>query len=98
MKKFTTSAQKTVALPKEVTLKKLEDEISKDSELIFEETKSNNIRKAKLKDGSTIVIASFDKENGKTLAMIDYKDLSEDFKRSEIQKKLRKKLDDIFEK
>lgn len=98
MKKFTTSAQKTVKLPKDVILKKLEEEFSKDAELIFEETKSDNIRKAKLKDGSTVIIASFDKENGKTLAMIDHKDLSENFERNEIQTKLRKKLDKIFEK
>ncbi len=98
MKKFTTSAQKTVTLPKDVILKKLEDEMSKDFELIFEKTKSDNIRKAKLKDGSSIVIASFDKENGKTLAMIDHKDLPEDFKRTDIQTKLRKKLDEIFKK
>ena len=98
MKKFTTSAQKTVTLPKDVILKKLEDYMSEDSDLIFEKTKSDNIREAKLKDGSTIVIASFDKKNGKTLAMIDHKDLSEDLERNEIQTKLRKKLDEIFEK
>ncbi len=98
MKKFTTSAQKTVTLPKDVILEKLENEMSKDFELIFEKTKSDNIRKAKLKDGSSIVIASFDKENGKTLAMIDHKDLPEDFKRTDIQTKLRKKLDEIFKK
>ena len=98
MKKFTTSAQKTVPLPKGVILKMLEEEISKDSGLIFKETKVDNIREAKLKDGSTLVIASFDKENGKTLAMIDHKDLSEDFERKEIQTKLRNKLDEIFKK
>jgi len=98
MKKFTTSAQKTVTLPKGVILKMLEEEISKDSGLIFKETKVDNIREAKLKDGSTLVIASFDKENGKTLAMIDHKDLSEDFERKEIQTKLRNKLDEIFKK
>jgi len=98
MKKFTTSAQKKVTLPKGVILKMLEEEISKDSGLIFKETKVDNIREAKLKDGSTLVIASFDKENGKTLAMIDHKDLSEDFERKEIQTKLRNKLDEIFKK
>lgn len=96
MKKFTTSAQKTVELPKNVILKKLEEEMIKESELVFVKTKSDNIRKAKLKDGSTIVIASFDKENGKTLAMIDHKDLSEDYNRTDIQTKLRKKLDKLF--
>ncbi len=72
--------------------------MSKDYKITFEATKSDNIREAKLNDGSTIVIASFDKENGKTLAMIDHKDLSENFKRNEIQSKLRKKLDEIFSK
>ena len=96
MKKFTTSAQKTLTLPKEVILKKLEEEMSKNSELVFQKTKLDNIREAKLNNGSTVVIASFDKENGKTLAMIDHKDLSEDFERKEIQTKLREKLDEIF--
>ncbi len=98
MKKFTTSAQKTVTLPKDVILKKLAEEMSKDTDLIFGNTKQDNIRKAKLKDGSTIVIAGFDKDNGKTLAMIDHKDVPENFERNEIQTKLRKKLDKIFEK
>jgi hypothetical protein len=96
MKKFTTSAQKTVSLPKDIVLKKLEDEMCKDSELIFKQTKFDNIRKAKLKDGSTIVIASFDKENSKTVAMIDHKNLPENLERNEIQTSLRKKLDKIF--
>ena len=96
MKKFTTSAQKTLTLPKDVILKMLADEMSKDAELVFEETKSDNIRQATLKDGSTLVIAGFDKENGKTLAMIDYKNVSANFKRAEIQSKLRQKLDKIF--
>ena len=98
MKKFTTSAQKTLTLPKDVILKKLEDEMIKDSELIFTKTKSDNIRKAKLKDGSTIVIAGFDKENGKTLAMIDHKGLSGNLKRDEVQGKLKDKLKKIFQK
>ncbi len=97
MKKFTTSAQKTLTLPKEVILKKLEDEMTKDAELIFTQTNSPNIRKAKMKDGSTIVIASFDKENGKTLAMIDHKNLSEYFEREEIKLRLKKKLETIFQ-
>lgn len=96
MKKFTTSAQKTLTLSKDVILNKLETEMSKDSELVFKETKSDNIREAKLNNGSTVIIASFDKVNGKTLAMIDHKDLPEDFERKEIQTKLREKLDEIF--
>ena len=98
MKKFTTSAQKTLTLRKDVILEMLEDEMSKDAGLVFEKTKSEDIRKALLKDGSTIIIASFEKENGKTLAMIDHKNLSEDFERSEVQTKLKKKLDKIFDK
>jgi hypothetical protein len=73
MKKFTTSAQKTLTLTKEVILQKLEREMSKDPALVFEKTEADNIRKAKLKDGSEVVIASFDKDDGKTLAMIDFK-------------------------
>ncbi len=96
MKKFTTSAQKTLTLPKEAVLKKLEEEMSKDPELIFEKTKLDNIRKAKLKNGSVMIIASFEKDKGKTLAMIDYKDLPATFERKEIQKQLRNRLDDIF--
>ena len=98
MKKFTTSTQKTVKLSKYVVLEKLEKQITKVSELIFEKTKSDDIRKAKLKDGSTLLIASFDKENGKTLAIIDHKNLSEEHNRNEIQMKFRKTLDKIFGK
>ncbi len=96
MKKFTTSAQKTLSLSKEAILKKLEEEMTKDTSLVFEDTTRANIKEAKLKDGSKLIIASFDKENGKTLAMIDHKDLPDDGVRSEIQKKLRQKLDKIF--
>ena len=96
MKKFTTSAQKTLSLPKEVILKKLEDEMTKDGSLVFENTARENIREAKLKDGSKLIIASFDKGNGKTLAMIDHKDLPDNEVRSEIQEKLKQKLTEIF--
>lgn len=98
MKRFTTSAQKTLMLPKDVILEKLESEMSKEADLIFEQTKSDNIRKAKLKDGSTLVIASFDKTDGKTLAMIDHKNLPQNLERDQVQPRLRKKLDEIFGK
>jgi len=95
-KKITTSAQKTLSLPKDVILKKLEDEMTKDTSLVFQATKRENIKEAKLKDGSKIVIATFDKDNGKTLAMIDHKDLPNNKVRSEIQNSIRQKLDKIF--
>lgn len=94
--KFTTSAQKTLSWSKEVILEKLEDEITKGTGLIFQVTRVENIKEAKLKDGSKIVIASFDKDNGKALAMIDHKDIPENQLRSEIQRGLRQKLDKIF--
>ena len=97
MKKFTTSAQKTTTLPKAAILKKLANEIGKDG-TVFKKTTSENIRKAVLPDGSTLVIASFDKENGKTLAMIDHKNLPDPRNRNKVQKGLRKTLDNIFEK
>ena len=97
-KKFTTSAQKTLSLPKHVILKKLEDEMTKDKTLIFQKTNRKNIKEAKLKDGSKLVIATFEKENGKTLAMIDHKDLPKNKVRAEIQQSLRQKLDKIFAK
>ncbi|MBD1395503.1 hypothetical protein [Mucilaginibacter glaciei] len=96
MKKFTTSAQKTLSLSKEVILQRLETEMSRDSKLIFKETNKENIKEAKLIDGSVLVIASFDKEDGKTLAMIDFKDVPEEFDRQKIQKHLRNRLDKIF--
>jgi hypothetical protein len=97
MKRFTTSAQKTLSLPKDVILKKLEDEMSKDNDLVFRDTKIESIKEAKLKDGSKLIIAAFNKENGKTLAMIDHKDLPIANIRVDIQKSLRKTLDKMFE-
>jgi len=96
MKKFTTSAQKTLTLPKADILIKLEEEMTRDADLTFEDTKVANIRQAKLADGSKVVIAAFDKDQGKTLAMIDFKDVPGDLERSAVQNKLRKILDDIF--
>ncbi len=96
IKKFTTSAQKTLTLPKEVILQMLEDEITQDPQIIFENTKIENIKKAKLKNGSELVIASFDKEDGKTLAMIDLKNISNDLDRKKIQTELKNKLEKIF--
>jgi hypothetical protein len=95
-KKFTTSAQKTLSLTKVVIIKKLEDEMSKDTGLVFQATKRENIKQAKLKDGSKIIIAAFDKADGKTLAMIDHKDLPIYKVRAEIQNSIRQKLDKIF--
>ena len=96
MKKFTTSAQKTLSLSKNTILKKLESEIVSGKALIFEATKNEDVKQASLQDGSKLVIASFDKENGKTLAMIDHKDIPGNKVRSKIQKGLRQKLDKIF--
>lgn len=96
MKKFTTSAQKTLSLPKAVILQKLETGMTSGSALVFQATKRENIKEATLKDGSKLVIASFDKEGGKTLAMIDLKDVPGDNDRFEIQKSLRQKLDTLF--
>jgi hypothetical protein len=95
-KKFTTSAQKTLMLSKEDILKTLEGEMSKELKIDFEKTSRSNIKKAKLKDGSVVIIAGFEKENGKTLAMIDHKDLSSNIERVVIQNNLRRKLDEIF--
>ena len=96
MKRFTTSAQKTLAITKEVILKKLENEMSKDRNLTFMATKIENLKEAKLDDGSKLIIAAFDKENGKTLAMIDHKDVPGTASRQAIQHELRKKLDGMF--
>ena len=96
MNKFTTSAQKTLLLSKDTILKMLEVEMSKDASLVFHNTQRENIKEAKLKDGSKLVIAVFNKENGKTLAMIDHKNIPAGTVRSEIQRKLRQKLNKIF--
>ena len=96
MKTFTTSAQKTIRLSQDEILQKLENELSRSEKVIFENTKDENIREAKMKDGSMLVIASFIKDNGMTLAMIDHKKLSSKIKREDVQKKWRKKLDELF--
>ncbi len=40
-----------------------------------------------MKDGSVLVIASFIKDNGFTLAMIDHKKISAEIKREDVRKK-----------
>lgn len=70
--------------------------MSKETGLKFEPTENVNIRMAKIADGSKLVIASFDKGNGKALAMLDFKDIPGDKKREEIQGQLRKKLDELL--
>ena len=96
MKSYTTSAQKTVSLPADKTLEKLQAEIGNAEGVVFKATNNKNIREAKMKDGSTLAIASFIKENGATLAMIDHKKVSEKTERSAVQKKWRNTLDALF--
>lgn len=95
-KKYTTSAQRTLTLPKDVILKKLEYELTKDRGLVFQAIKLKNIKEAKLKDGSKIVIASFDKPIGKTLAMIGHKNVPKIKDRSEVHSNIKKTLMNIF--
>ena len=94
MKRFTTSAQKTLPITKDEIIEKLSEEMSKD--LAFTSTKNKYIKEAKLKDGSKVIIAAFDKENSKSLAMIDHKLLPETVKRSEVQEELKSILNKVF--
>ncbi|MDQ2721551.1 MAG: hypothetical protein M3Z26_17575 [Bacteroidota bacterium] len=96
MKPYTTSAQKTIKLSQDESLQKLEDELTRSEKVIFENTNHENIRSAKMEDGSVLVIASFIKDNGLTLAMIDHKKISAETKREDVQKKWRNKSDKIF--
>jgi hypothetical protein len=94
--KFTTSAQKTLFLSPDIILKKMVVAMSEETGLKFEPTENVNIRMAKAGDGSKLIIASFDKGNGKALAMLDFKGVPGDKKRADIQGKLRKMLDELF--
>ena len=96
-KTFTTSAQKTIALSTNKILKLLNDHFTAETGLTFKETARKNILEAKMKDGSKLIIAAFEKENGKSLAMVDHKDLPNSNNRTAIQRGLRKTLDGIFQ-
>ena len=96
MKPFTTSAQKTITLDQTKAISRLKKEMEKETGKPFIKTSNKNIIEAKLDDGSTLAIAGFPKENGTTIVMIDHKNLSGTLKRDDIQKKWRKKLDELF--
>jgi hypothetical protein len=93
--KITTSAQKTLNLHKDKILKKLVNEVGKEENLKFSKTKNPNLYSAEMKDGSQLYVASFEKENGKGLAMIDHKNINSN-KRSTLQKKWKQTLEKIF--
>ena len=96
MKRYTTSAQKTLDLPVEDILVKLKTHFEKTEQLKFAETKDVNILKAKMDNGSTLVIAGFDKSKGKTLAMIDHENIPVDKPRTALQKKRKDVLNELF--
>jgi hypothetical protein len=96
MKPFTTSAQKTINLEAGEALQKLDSRLSNLEQVSFEKTAVPFIRKATMKDGSTLVAASFVKDNGGTLAMIDQEDVPGGVDRLQLQKKWKDILEDIF--
>ena len=96
MKPYTTSSQKTTRLSIEDILEKLETDLQKTENLTFSQTKNVNILKAKMKDGSTLAIAGFEKENGLSLAMIDHENVPSDVSRNTLQKKWKDKLNKLF--
>ena len=95
MKKITTSAQKSLQIDKRTAIKQLLASVSTDKNVVFIKTGNPSIYKAKLKDQSELIIAGFEKENGKTLAMIDHKNIPED-QRQVQQKYWRNLLDKLF--
>ena len=72
--------------------------MSKDGDLKFELTNNADIKAAELKDGSKLIIAAFDKVNGRALAMIDHKDIPANSSRATIQQGLKEKLNGMFRK
>ena len=96
MKLITTSAQKTVQSSQKSALKKLFKRLSDAENITFTQTKNPNIYQAEYKNDSTLSIASFDKGNGSTVAMIDHKNVSAD-ERQKWQLHWRKILDELFE-
>lgn len=96
MKRFTTSAQKTLTLPKTVIMERLQQAFSAD-ELLYEPKGSAHLLQAACSDGSKLVIAAFDKPGGKTLLMIDHQNIPGDKERSVVQQGLRDKLDQLFD-
>jgi len=93
---YTTSAQKTLDFPPEETLKKLNKEVSEITGLTFNSTKRGNILESNLADGSSLILASFKTKDGKSIAMIDHKNVPNDIDRSFQQNKWRQVLDNIF--
>ena len=95
-KLITTSAQKTVSISQKNIIRKLKNEIENIENIKFNVTRSNkSIMTSSLKDGSEITIASFEKKNGKNLAMIDIKGILES-QRNEKQSFWRQILDQLF--
>ena len=95
MKKITTSAQKSLKIDKSTAIKQLLAEVSTDKHVVFTQTSNPSIYKAKLKDQSELIVAGFEKEDGKTLAMIDHKNILEDQRQAQ-QKHWRNLLDKLF--
>ena len=95
MQLITTSAQKTVRLNQKDALEKLLEKVTVAEKSKFTQTKNANIYKSQFKDQSILSVASFDKGNGSTVAMIDHKNIPANH-RKKWQSHWRKVLDELF--
>lgn len=93
---FTTSAQKTIRGAQNSTLDTLVASLEKMTNVPFENTKNPSIKKAILSDGSTLIAASFMKEDKQIIAMIDHKNVPDCNDRKKIQSQWKKHLSDLF--
>jgi len=94
-KRVTTSAQKTVRMAKDLSLRRLQATIGDQESVSFEATANPDILVAQLEDGSKLYVASFDKDDGRSIAMIDHKDVDE-ASRERWHQHWRQSIDEIF--
>jgi len=95
--KVNVSAQKTVKFKQKETLEFLVHKIGVQEKVEFKKTNNSNLYCAKFKDNSKLYVASFTSDKGKTIAMIDNKNVDKT-KREERQLYWKKTLNNLFYK
>lgn len=93
--RVTTSAQKTVPMPRTEALERLRTAVAEQESVTFRATGKPDIESAELEDGSTLVVAAFDKGDGRSVAMIDHRGVPAS-DRARWQQHWRRCVDEVF--
>lgn len=94
--RVTTSAQKTVPLTRAAALERLRDAVAEQESVTFGATGKPDIESAELDDGSVLVVAAFDKDDGRSVAMIDHRGVLAS-ERERWQRHWRRSIDAVFD-